>query len=107
MKEVSVFINTAHLYLQMKMNEEITTTQITWILLYIQGGVAKAWKNNLLDKLAKEESKIEIVEALFKKITRGSGYERRPLIKEFKRELNGAIRRKLAKTKSLPTTIGE
>jgi len=43
----------------------------------------------------------------FKKVTRGSGYEGRPLIKEFKRELNGSIRRKLAEAEELPTTIGE
>jgi len=43
----------------------------------------------------------------FKKVARGSGYERRPLIKEFKRGLNRAIRRKLAEAEELPTTIGE
>jgi len=43
----------------------------------------------------------------FKKITRGSGYERRPLIEEFKRGLNGSIRRKLAEAEEPPTTIGE
>ena len=43
----------------------------------------------------------------FKKVTRGSGYERRPLIKEFKQGLNGTIRRKLAEAEELPTTIGE
>jgi len=43
----------------------------------------------------------------FTKIARGSSYERKPLIKVFKRGLNRAIRRKLAKTKSLLTTIGE
>jgi len=43
----------------------------------------------------------------FKKIARGSGYEGRPLIEEFKRELNGAIRRKLAKAEEPPTTIEE
>jgi len=43
----------------------------------------------------------------FKKVTRGSGYEGRPLIEEFKRELNRSIRRKLAEAKELPTTIGE
>jgi len=42
MKEVSVFINVAQLYLRMKMNEEAVTTQIAWVLLYVQGGVAKA-----------------------------------------------------------------
>jgi len=43
----------------------------------------------------------------FKKVARGSGYEGRPLIKEFKRGLNGVIRRKLAEAEELPTTIGE
>ena len=43
----------------------------------------------------------------FKKVTRRSGYEGRPLIEEFKQELNGAIRRKLAEAEELPTTIGE
>ena len=43
----------------------------------------------------------------FKKVARGSSYEGRPLIKEFKQGLNGAIRRKLAKAEELPTTIGE
>ena len=43
----------------------------------------------------------------FKKTARGSSYEGRPLIKEFKQGLNGAIRRKLAKAEEPPTTIGE
>jgi len=36
-----------------------------------------------------------------------SGYEGQPLIEEFKRGLNGAIRRKLAEAEELPSTIGE
>ena len=43
----------------------------------------------------------------FKKVAKGSGYERRPLIEEFKRGLNGSIRRKLAEAEEPPTTIGE
>ena len=43
----------------------------------------------------------------FKKVTRGTGYERRPLIEEFKRGLNGSIRKKLAEAEELLTTIGE
>ena len=43
----------------------------------------------------------------FKKVARGSNYEGRSLIEEFKRGLNGAIRRKLAKAEELPSTIGE
>jgi len=43
----------------------------------------------------------------FKKVTRGSSYERSSLIEEFKKELSGAIRRKLAEAEEPPTTIGE
>ena len=98
----------------------------------------------MLDKLAKGESKMKLVEQLFtkirnnfgktskeernikqlrtieqggktydkyvqefKKVTRGSSYEGRPLIEEFKRGLNRAIRRRLAETEKPPTTIRE
>ena len=144
MEEVSAFVNTACLYIRMKMTEEVAVTQVAWVLSYVQGGIAEAWKDNLLDELAKEESEMESVEQLFtkirndfgetleeerkieqlrtieqggrtcdkymqefKKITWESSYEGRPLIKEFKQELNGTIRRKLAEAEELPTTIGE
>jgi len=144
MEEVSIFINVARLYIRIKMTEEMATTQVAWVLSYVQGGVAEAWKDNLLDKLVKGESKVESAEQLFtkirnnfgetseeerkieqlrtieqggrmcdeyvqefKKVARGSGYEGRPLIEEFKKGLNGAIRRKLAKAEEPLTTIGE
>jgi len=144
MEEMSVFVNIACLYIRMKMTEKVAATQVAWVLSYIQGGIVKAWKDNLLDKLAKGKSEVELVEQLFtkirndfgeiseekrkieqlriieqegrtydeyvqefKKVTRGTGYERRPLIEEFKRRLNGSIRKKLAEAEELLTTIGE
>ena len=144
MEEVSAFVNMARLYIRMKMMEEVTATQVAWVLSYVQGGIAEVWKDNLLDELAKGESEVESVEQLFtkiknnfgetseeerkieqlrtieqggrtydkyvqefKKVTRGSGYKGRPLIKEFKRGLNGSIRRKLVEAEELLTTIGE
>ena len=111
---------------------------------YVQGGIVEAWKDNLLDELAKRESEVESVEQLFtkiknnigetsekerkieqlrtikqggrtcneyvqefKKVARGSGYEGRPLIEEFKRGLNRSIRRKLTEVEEPPTTIEE
>ena len=75
---------------------------------------------NNFGEILEEERKIEQLRTIeqggrtcdeyvqeFKKVTRRSGYERRPLIEEFKRGLNGAIRRKLAEAEELPTTIGE
>ena len=144
MEDVSAFINTAHIYIRMKMTEEAATTQVAWVLSYVQGGVAEAWKDNLMDELAKGESEVETAEQLFlkirndfreiseeerkieqlrtieqgsrtcdeyvqefKKVARGSDYEGRPLIEEFKRGLNGPIRRKLAEAEEPPSTIGE
>jgi len=120
-EEVSAFVNVARLYIRMKMTEEAAAIQVAWVLSYVQEGIAEAWKDNLLDELAKGESKVELVEQLFtkirndfgktseeerkieqlrtieqggrtcdeyvqefKKVTRGSSYERRPLIEEFK-----------------------
>ena len=41
----------------------------------------------------------------FKRVARGSGYEGRPLIEEFKRGMNGSIRRKLMEAEDQPATI--
>jgi len=73
MEEVSAFINAAHLYIRMKMTEEAATTQVAWVLSYVQGGVAEAWKDNLLDELAKGESEVESAEQLFTKIRNDFG----------------------------------
>jgi len=35
MEEVSAFVNIAHLYIRMKMTEEIAATQVAWMLSYI------------------------------------------------------------------------
>jgi len=43
----------------------------------------------------------------FKKIARESEYEGWPLLEEFKRELNGGIRRNLAEAESPPSSIEE
>jgi len=67
-EEVSAFINAAQIYIRMKMTEEAATTQVAWVLSYVQGGIAEVWKDNLLDELAKRESGVETAEQLFTKI---------------------------------------
>jgi len=44
---------------------------------------------------------------IFKRTARGSGYEGRALVEEFKRGLNRVIRRRLAEAEIPPTTITE
>ena len=41
----------------------------------------------------------------FKRAARGSSYEGRPLVEEFKRGINGGIRRKLMESENPPTSI--
>jgi len=41
----------------------------------------------------------------FKRAARGSRYEGRPLVEEFKRGMNGGIRRKLMEAENPPTSI--
>jgi len=118
--------------------------KISWVLSYVQGGMAETWKDNILDKIEKGMSEVETMKELFEKMreefgefdeesrkadelrllvqgprtcdeyvqefkraARGSGYEGRMLIDEFKRGLNGMIKRKLAEAESPPSTIAE
>ena len=67
-EEVSAFVNAARLYIRMKMAEEAAATQVAQVLSYVQEGIAEAWKDNLLDKLAKGESEVKLIEQLFTKI---------------------------------------
>ena len=62
MKEVSTFVNVACLYIRMKITEEAAATQVAWVLSYVQGEIAEAQKDNLLDKLAKGESEVKLAE---------------------------------------------
>jgi len=68
MEEVSTFINIAQLYLRIRMIAEPKPTKMAWVLSYMQGGIAEAWKDNLLDKLTKEKPEVSTMEELFTKI---------------------------------------
>jgi len=74
---------------------------------------------NKFEETAEEEKKVEQLRTIEQgrrmcneyiqefKITRENGYERWPLIEEFKRGLNGEIRRKLVKAKNPSSIIEE
>jgi len=42
MEEVSAFINVACIYIRMKITDKAATTQVAWVLSYVQGGIAEA-----------------------------------------------------------------
>ena len=75
---------------------------------------------NKFGEIVEEERKIEQLRIIkqerrtcdeyvqeFKKMAKGSDYERQSLIKEFKRGLSRVLRRKLAKAENFPSTIKE
>jgi len=59
------------------------------------GGEEEAVKAAELRRIEQGGKMIEEYVQEFKRIARGSGYEGRPLVEEFKRGMNGGIRRKL------------
>ena len=58
-----------------------------------------------LRRIEQEEKTIEEFIQEFQRAAKNSRYKRRTLVKEFKREMNGTIRRKLIEAKRPPTSI--
>jgi len=71
----------------------------------IWGGEEELVKAAELRKLKQEGRTMEEFVQEFKQAARGSGYEGRPLVEEFKRGMNGEIRRKLMEAENLPASI--
>ena len=69
------------------------------------GGEEESVKAAELRKLEQGGKTMEEFVQEFKRAARGSGYEGRPLIEEFKRGMNGGIRRKLMEAENPPTSI--
>ena len=69
------------------------------------GGEEESTKVAELRKLEQGEKTIEEFVQEFKRAARGSGYEGRPLVEEFKRGINGGIRRKLMEAENPPASI--
>jgi len=69
------------------------------------GGEEEAVKAAELRKLEQGGRIIEEFIQEFKRVARGSGYEGRPLVEEFKRRINRGIRRKLMEAENLPASI--
>jgi len=59
------------------------------------GGIQKLVKVAKLKKVEQRERNMEEFIQEFRRVARGSRYERRVLVEEFKREMNRVIRRKL------------
>ena len=69
------------------------------------GGEEELVKAAELRKLEQGGRMMEEFVQEFKRAARGSGYEGRPLVEEFKRGMNGGIQRKLMEAENPPTSI--
>jgi len=69
------------------------------------GGKEESVRAAELKKLEQGERTMEEFVQEFKRAVRGSGYEGRPLVEEFKRGMNGVIRRKLMEVENQPGLI--
>ena len=69
------------------------------------GGKKESVRVAKLRKLEQGGKTMEEFVQEFKRAARGSGYEGRPLVEEFKRRMNGTIRRKLIKAENQPSFI--
>jgi len=58
-----------------------------------------------LRRLEQEKRKMEEFVQEFRRVVRRSGYKGRPLVKEFKKGMSGAIRRKLMEAEKPSTSI--
>ena len=71
--QVVGFVNTCHLFIQMRIGQVEERSRISWVLSYVQGGVAEVWKDNVLDEITKGTSAVNTVEELFTKIRQEFG----------------------------------
>jgi len=69
------------------------------------GGEEESVKAMELRKMEQGGKTMEEYVQEFKRAARGSGYEGRPLIEEFKKGMNGGIQRKLMEVENPPTSI--
>ena len=69
------------------------------------GGKEESVKAVELRKMKQGGKTMEKFIQEFKRVARDSGYEGRPLVEEFKRGINGGIRRKLMEAENLPISI--
>jgi len=59
------FVTACKSYLKIKMREGTIEEQVIWVLLYVQGGSADIWKENVMEELEAGEMEYESIEEFF------------------------------------------
>jgi len=88
-----------------EMEYELAEEFLTCLRKEFGGGEEESVKVAELRRMEQGGKTMEEYVQEFKRTARGSGYKRRPLVEEFKRGMNGGIRRKLMEAENLPASI--
>ena len=88
-----------------EMEYEMVEDFLTSLRKEFGGGEEESVKAAELRKLEQGGKTMEEFVQEFKRAARGSGYKGRLLVEEFKRGMNGGIRRKLMEAENPPTSI--
>ena len=88
-----------------KVEYESVEEFLTCLKKEFRGGEEESVKVAELRKIEQGGKTMEEFVQEFKRAARGSGYKGRPLVEEFKRGMNGGIRRKLIEAENLPASI--
>jgi len=88
-----------------EMEYETAEEFLTTLKKEFGGGEEEAVKVAELRKMEQGGKTMEEFVQEFKRAARGSGYEGRPLVEEFKRGMNGGIQRKLMEAENPPASI--
>ena len=73
--KVSRFIGACKLYMRIRLREASVEEQIQWILLYVQGGSADIWKENVMEELEAGEIEFKSVGEFLVEIKKEFGGE--------------------------------
>jgi len=88
-----------------EMEYETAEELLTVLKKEFGGGEEEAVKAVELRRVEQGGKTMEEYVQEFKRIARGSGYEGRPLVEEFKRGMNGGIQKKLIEAENPPASI--
>ena len=88
-----------------KVEYESVEEFLTCLKKEFRGGEEESVKVAELRKIEQGGKTMEEFVQEFKRVARESSYKGRPLVEEFKRGMNGGIRRKLIEAENLPASI--
>jgi len=85
--KVGGFIMACRLFLRMKLRGATVEEQVQWVLLYVQGGSADVWKENVMEELEAGEVEYELAEEFLTSLRKefGKGEEESVKVAELRK----------------------